>query len=563
MFRMNVTMKHLSSFFKTILPSLLRFPALHLLTLVAAAVSMTASVQTFERTEFYATLSFCLLFGAVLAFAAQLLAEKFLRERIKTQLALQAACALCVIPLFIYYKNFEESRLAVTSIFLALLAMCPFLLRFSQNENEILPNIFTAFFAAFIITMCVGCALSIIHWTLSTLFFSENSFDIYEAIWSFSFYAVALNTFVAYSSKKRDQIKIPKLCKIVFLYTLLPLYALLLLVLYCYLAKSAITLSIPMRDANTFISIATALYVLFYFCISYYDCKATKIFYKFCPWILLPLVAVQILISIDRIRAHGISPNRYAVVMYTLFTCIALALSFYKKGKFMFFVCPTLAAILLFAGASPLNIQNVPLWSQTRIMEKILNERGLLLNGKVDAKKAAEILTNEEREVLSRAYGKIRAFNKRPKWFETVQDKTELRREKDFEKTFGFKTKEEKKLSYYFELDVPSSRKISVPPSSDFYVLKSERNDEGPEKRVVKFAGKTYDLAKDIRPLLKIKEKDVDKTTESDPIYIDAGDGYTIVLTYVSASASEGEDRFSYCSVKGFAVKAEKNASNY
>lgn len=70
-------------------------------------------------------------------------------------------------------------------------------------------------------------------------------------------------------------------------------------------------------------------------------------------------------------------------------------------------------------------------------------------------------------------------------------------------------------------------------------------------------------MAKDIRPLLKIKEKDVDKTTESDPIYIDAGDGYTIVLTYVSASASEGEDRFSYCSVKGFAVKAEKNASNY
>ncbi len=524
---------------------------------------MTAAFKPFERIDFFTSLAFCLVFGAALAFAVQLLAEKLLEKRIKARLALQAACALFVIPLFIFYKNFEDARIAVTSIFFALLAICPFLLRFSQNENEILPNIFTAFFAAFIITMCVGCALSVIYWALSTLFFDKSEFDFYTAIWSFSFYAVALNTFVAYSSKKHEEIKIPKLCKIVFLYTLLPLYALLILVLYCYLAKSAITLSIPMRDANTFISIATALYVLFYFCLSYYDCKTTKIFYKFCPWILLPLVAVQILISIDRIRAHGISPNRYAVVMYTLFTCIALALSFYKKGKFMFFVCPTLAAILLFAGASPLNIQNVPLWSQTRIMEKILNERGLLLNGKVDAKKAAEILTNEEREVLSRAYEKIRVFNKRPKWFETVQDKTELRREKDFEKTFGFKTNEEKKLSYYFELDVPSSRKISVPPSSDFYVLKSERNDEGPEKRVVKFAGKTYDLAKDIRPLLKIKEKDVDKTTESDPIYIDAGDGYTIVLTYVSASASEGEDRFSYCSVKGFAVKAEKNASNY
>lgn len=545
------------------LPSFLRFPALHLLTLGAAAVLMTAAFKPFERIDFFTSLAFCLVFGAALAFAVQLLAEKLLEKRIKARLALQAACALFVIPLFIFYKNFEDARIAVTSIFFALLAICPFLLRFSQEENEILPNIFTALFAAFIIMMCVGCALSIIYWALSTLFFDKSEFDFYTAIWNFSFYAVALNTFVAYSSKKRDQIKIPKLCKIVFLYTLLPLYALLLLVLYCYLAKSAITLSIPMRDANTFISIATALYVLFYFCLSYYDCKATKIFYKFCPWILLPLVAVQILISIDRIRAHGISPNRYAVVMYTLFTCITLALSFYKKGKFMFFVCPTLAAILLFAGASPLNIQNVPLWSQTRIMEKILNERGLLLNGKVDAKKAAEILTNEEREVLSRAYGKIRVFNKRPKWFETVQDKTELRREKDFEKTFGFKTNEEKKLSYYFELDVPSSRKISVPPSSDFYVLKSERNDEGPEKRVVKFAGKTYDLAKDIRPLLKIREKDVDKTTESDPIYIDAGDGYTIVLTYVSASASEDENRFSYCSVKGFAVKAEKNASNY
>ena len=544
------------------LPSFLRFPALHLLTLGAAAVLMTAAFKPFERIDFFTSLAFCLVFGAALAFAVQLLAEKLLEKRIKARLALQAACALFVIPLFIFYKNFEDARIAVASIFFAVLAICPFLLRFSQKENEILPNIFTALFAAFIIMMCVGCALSIIYWALSTLFFDKSEFDFYTAIWSFSFYAVALNTFVAYSSKKHEEIKIPKLCKIVFLYTLLPLYALLILVLYCYLAKSAITLSIPMRDANTFISVATALYILFYFCLSYYDCKATRLFKKVCPFVLLPLVAVQILISIDRIRAHGISPNRYAVVMYTLFTCAAIALSFYKNGKRIFLLCPILAGLLVFAGASPLNIQNVPLWSQTRIMEKILNERALLADGKVDAKKAAEILTNEEREVLSRAYEKIRVFNKRPKWFESVQDKDELRREKDFEKTFGFRTNEEKKLSYYFELDVPSSKKISVPQASEFYVLEREKSDESPEKCLVKFSDKTYDLSKDIRPLLRLKEKDVDKITESEPIYIDAGDGYTIALTYACANASDGEGRFSYFFARGFAIKSERNGEN-
>ncbi len=520
----------------TLKPALLRFPAVYLLTLAIAFI-FSLDILFPLKKDFLDSLLTSLIFSGLSGFCLQLTAEKFLPLQKKVHILLQGIALLSALPVFFIYKNFEESHLAICSVCLAFLSVSPFLLSFSQKKNEIVLNIFSAAITAFIIMMCVGSALSIIFWTISTLLLKNPYNDIYSIIWIFSYTVVFHDTFLAFSSKNHAAIKIPKLCKIALLYILFPLYLLLILVLYVYLAKSIITLSIPMRETNTFISISSALFILFYLTLPHYDCTASRLYKKYAPAAIIPLVVVQIIISIDRIHAHGISTNRYAILMYTLFTCLALIFSFIKNGKHILAICPLLSLIFLISGISPLNIKKVPLWSQTRIMENVLSAHNLLVNGKIDKKRTAESLSSDERKILSRSYKKISAFKNRPFWFAKTDENKNYYFAKDFEDTFGFNLDDVNRTKdYYFKLSLPTSSKINLSGAKEIYILKEcAENQANPG--TVKYANHTLDISKKLKSCLKERPQDYnEQETEKDAIYIEDSHGFTLVLTQVEVS---------------------------
>ncbi len=476
-------------------------------------------------TEFLRKLIFALIWACVLAFPAGLCAEKFLKNRPKTRLAIQALCALSTIPVVLLMDRTQLITVCIVSLLFAFLAITPFLLAFSQDKDEIVLNISYSALAAFILMMCFGCAFSIIYRAVNELFLDGGDYSwwITSTIWTFSFFVVFIDTFTAYSSRSHNEIKIPRFCRVVFLYTLFPLYLILLLVLYAYLAKSIATLSIPMRQANGFISFATALFIIFQFTLPYYDCKASRLFRKYGAFALIPLIIVQIIISVDRIHAHGISPARYATVLYTIFSCAVVFLSFYKKGSRTLVLCPILAALCLFASFPPFNIINVPLWSQTGIMEKVLKAHGLLEDGSVNASECAKVLSPDEKEILIRAFGKIEILDKRPAWFK-----------EDFYQTFGFNTQEANGVDYYYKLQVPASESVDISDFSEIYIIQT------PGKNTVEFAGRSLDLTPSIKDRLRPSPQNRDdRKADTEPIYINAGDSFTLVITYVNAEANE------------------------
>ncbi|MBQ9539087.1 MAG: DUF4153 domain-containing protein [Treponema sp.] len=524
-------MKFFSSFFKSIKPAFFRFPAVYILsfatTAVYAAWQFLQEQGTNSDTDgIFARLIFALFWACIMAFPAGLSAEKFIKDKPLIRLAVQLFCALCAIPVFILMdaeRWGDFPQLCIFSLLLSFIAISPFLLGFTQDKNEIVLNISFSALAAFILMMCFGCALSIIYWAISQFFMDgELSSPITSCIWTFSFFIVFIDSFATYTARGHNEITIPRFCKVVFLYTLFPLYLVLMLVLYAYMAVSIATLSLPMREANGYISFATALFIVFQFTLPYYDCKASRIFRKFGAFALIPLIIVQIIISVDRIHAHGISPARYATVLYTLFSCAVVFLSFYKKGSKTLALCPILACLLIFASFSPLNIINVPLWSQTRIMEKVLNAHGLIEDGSVNASECAKVLSADEKEILVRAYGKIDSFDKRPDWFN-----------ENFEKTFGFNRYESDSKDYYYRLSVPSSERMDISSYSEIYLINNR------DKNIVEFAGRSFDITPYLKDYLLPSVSYDERITDKKPIYINAGDNFTLIITNLSAYADD------------------------
>ena len=531
-------MKFFSSIINTVKPAFMRFPFVYSLTVCGAASAM------FYDFESWGQLCFCFFYCALLAFCLQLLYERFFKEKSKIWYISQIASIFLVMPLFLLYKNVESSHLAIHSLFLAFLALCPFLLSFKQEKNEIVLNIFQSGFTASIITLIFLCALEIIYWAVNVLLFDSELTEGDELIVIFSYAGIFINTFIAYSSKNHEEIKISKLCKTLFLYILLPLFVIYIFVLYCYLAKSIVTFSIPMREANTFISIASALYLLFYLTLPYFECRQTVLFKKIGRFILIPLIVLQIVISADRIYAHGISPNRYAVLMYTVFSIAVILLSFVSHGSKMLYASPVLAFLIVFSGLSPLNIQKVPLMSQTKIMEKVLNSHNLLIDGQVDVESAKNLLTAEDREILLRAYGKIAGLNKKPDWFS--DDFKDLLKEDALT------------ADYYFKLNVPSSYSFKLPSFSEFYLLDTVRRKHDEYSGILTYGNYSFDITSEIKKRLVTSD---DEITEP---WVLKNYGFTIIITNLDAHIYDvplgqdpqfTEEELRITEISGFAIR--------
>ena len=506
--------------FKTIKPAFVRFPAVYVLFVALAAVSCI-STGNLLNNDISKKVFFALCWASITALSVQLAAEKFLPQRAKTRVILQCASTLTAIPAALLLQSTPRASIIIVSLLIAMVALLPFWLSFTQDKNNIALNIFVSAFASSVLMACVCCAIEIIYLASATLFLGGDHGDIIEYIWICSYFIVFLCSFTAFCTRRNEHIVIPSFCKVVFLYTLLPLYAVLLLILYLYLIKSIVTLSIPMREANIFISFATALFILFEFTLPRYDCKATELFHRYTPFALIPLIIVQIVISADRIHAHGISSARYAVLLYILFSAAAIFLSRYKNGEKMLLLCPIFAFLSLFASISSLNIISVPLKSQTRIMENVLNAHNLLQNGEVNAAECAKILSADEREILTRAYGKIEDFSTRPSWFK-----------EDFANTFGFNAGETAaKTDYYYWINVPSSKSLDVRSFTEIYRLRQS------DDNMITFANETIDIRAHLLPLLRVYDSYDKSTDDENPLVIHTDSGFTLILTQLKAYA--------------------------
>ncbi len=577
-------MKFIKNIAASLKPAVGRFPVTFLLGFVTAIVlsvmvhinfSDASSTQSDQLETILAALArttiWCMVFSCAAGLAVEQLARALFLSRKKQRRMITAfwlANLVLVVPMYFLWRiESERMYLAYGMTLFALVALCPYLLHFTQKDDEIVLNISFSALISSIISCCVGTGLTIIWMAFIILIHDfKDAEQVYLWIWIFTFFVVWIGCFVSYASKAHEDISIPKSCKVIFLYVLFPLYLLLLVVLYAYLAKCIITLSLPMREINLFASFASALYLLFYLTLSYYQTKAVRLFTRFGAFVLLPLIAVQCYISVDRILAHGVSIARYASVLYITFSIVVIFLSFVKKGKFMLYCCPVLAALALFSSLTPWNLIDVPFRSQTGIIIHTLEKHGLFVDGRILAERTAAELSDEDKNTIIRAYHKLLDTEREPDWYVHIADEADKNgggAHFDFEETFGFaqrKYGEAERRQWVFKLEMPAHDAIAISPYTELYQLYFENANYN---TILKYADCRFDMREKFTELWKESAAAGGKKQLSEPLVFSDSRGYTVFITFMSMSIWGTEDEFwekvnegdFYSSVRGFACR--------
>lgn len=365
-------MKFLNQFAATIKPTLFRFPATFLLS---ALITIFASYETFQTGTDENSFSFIIGKSLCWAFAlsvfSRLALEKVLSSFKKKNIFLFISQIVCVGLAFFPGYNFcnhnsERFYLVYFGTISALLVICPYLLSFSQDKEKVIPNIICALMISFLLAFCVGFGLCVIALSVDKLIYNFNNENVYITLCFIASCFFFPCTFLSYTTKKNEDISIPKTLKVIVLYTLFTLYCILILVLYLYLIKSLVVRELPSGKINPFVSVATVLYLFFYLSLGNYKNKATSFFYIYGSIFLIVLILVQIIAFSIRISAYGFTPARVASLYYIIFSTIFCVLPLVKKGKYMQAVFPIFAFICILGSLTPLNILDVAERSQQK-----------------------------------------------------------------------------------------------------------------------------------------------------------------------------------------------------
>ena len=607
-------------------PALLRFPALFVLGLV---VSVCLSLQSASWRLFYTAgmdsdslqwhemaarrnafesllRSFALpgLWGMALSVLLQLLCERINHLRLKQSRLLPllvqgAVCVLSLFPASLFFRG-DTSLMWIVffGVFAALCAGIAFVLMRSGDAELVVPNCVMASLIAGIACGCVSAGGSLVYLAVKLLLVSvpEAVDEVigYLILFTPSF-VVFTGLFVAYTTRPAEEISIPKAYRVIMLYILLPLYTLLVAVLYGYLLKSLVTRTMPSGKINPFVSCATAFYLFFYFAVSMYKTRFVELFRKAGPFVLLPLVAIQCLAFGLRVSAYSYTQARAASLLYIVFSVACLVLAVLRRGKYMAFAPCLLAVFLLVGSIGPLNIKACAVRSQSARIFRIYRSHNLAVGGEGASRKLSE----EEKAVIVDAWRCLDAEEDRYAWAEGARYESDALRyairngalvservvRYDFDRLFGFPYSAEYGKSHGYVLAYRTDTSEEALDVSSFHAVWQLENlyemkdgtaidedaDDSPNRICVGYGRRhsedwehSYDITDELYSRLERMDWDeslgaiADAPCHEERLFLSMPDGTTLVLTQVEREChydADGKLTFDNASVRGYACR--------
>lgn len=222
--------------------------------------------------------------------------------------------------------------------------------------------------------------------------------------------------------------------RVLIIYILLPIFTIYALIIYLYFGKIVFTKEIPQGGVVNLILWFSLLEVALMFILGKVnEIKPVKLFKKYFPIIMLPLLCILFYAIIFRIRDYGITENRYFVLAGGIF-CLSSNLYYMIYRKNSNITIPIILAIIaIISTVGPMSAYRISAESQNMRMKKIL-ERNKMLSGQgiipsenIDSKDKWQIvdITN------------YMTTNHRPWEFEYVPINY-TNTDSEFEKVFGF-----------------------------------------------------------------------------------------------------------------------------
>ena len=552
----NSSMKSINNFFSAIFSFIKRYP---IMSFVSVFVFSASCLYIFQKTE-ADSVFIRILCGSVLSAVFCLLsmfitenktASSVITKSFKTfdSYALQNVFSFLLSMLgffagflFMYFKNYESYSYMR---FFGLISVCSALIVFLYSQREEMPIsvLVRDFLVSIQISLILFAALSIVIAAVYFLFFRGIAAieKIYYTAFALCSSIVFLHIFTSMLfGGVKDFDKTGKIFKVVMVYVLLPVYAALLVVLYIYLAKVCIVRKL---QTNWFISLASAAFIFFYFCLTEYkENTLVKLFYKAGKFILIPLFVIQCIAFAVRINEYGFTAPRYFSLAYIIFSIVFTVITIVKNDMFAKYGFLLLSAFIFISTLTPFNALNMSYKNQLHRMTSILSKAGLYekSSGVKKVSDAEDIISKDDMQKLRSAYNFLRRDKKRPEWIkDSAVD------------TFGFEIKSEEyspcKNMKFFNYEM-YSKSADIKGFNKLFTFEQYlySNEKSTIELSIKAGGKEYDISEFLLTL------DEDKEYES--ISYTAPDGNNIIFTDLSYSYDNDKKKYTRLSMTGFVL---------
>lgn len=411
-----------------------RFPLTLLYAIVGSFTAIYAVGINFSEHELEKTLA-CIIMvcslGLTLSFSITIFSERNGYPPAKIFL-LQGIALLLLAGYYFFIRNYfvqiEFIRYALINVALHLFASFAAytgsnnLTGFWQfNKALFLRLFFSAIYSA---TLYLGICLAMA--AVDQLFKVKIDGKNYFRLWVFITGIFNTWFFLAGVPKNLQDLNssedYPKGLKIFTQYVLLPLVTLYLLILYTYMGKILIQQSLPKGWVSYLVigfSVAGVLALLLIYPIRNKEGNNwIRIFSKWFYGALYPLVIMLFVAIGRRISDYGITENRYFIIVLALWLAAVSTYFLFSKEQNIKRIPLSLCLIALLCSFGPWGAFSVSEKNQFGILEKILTENKVLVNGKVDAKHPEVNDTVAERVTsIVKYFDEMHGFDKFRPWF--------------------------------------------------------------------------------------------------------------------------------------------------
>jgi len=313
-------------------------------------------------------------------------------------------CAITAVASFFLIKvNYESLYMimAYVGIMIALICFIFFVLMRGDNRDLVFPKLVSSSIFAGAICSIVSSGLSTCLAAFEALIFSfENFFKVYALVLLFVWIVCYVNIFLSFIPKKDVEIQPSKIFRAFVLYAGLPIYILLIGILLLYLAKIVITFNMPVGEINWFASFASLFFIFFLLSVRQYNEKIAKLFSKFGGYFLFPVLIMQAIAVFERINAYGLTTPR-TISLVLIVISVLFILGSIIVPKHLNKIALLSGLIVLLVTITPLNVIDMPIKSQTAILENVLVKNHMIKDGKVVPN---ENISDDDAKIISSSY---------------------------------------------------------------------------------------------------------------------------------------------------------------
>lgn len=411
-------MSKVSNFFKTITINLkttvVRFPVVILiLAFISTIISLLIENSFPLKEQLFTRYIFAGIFGVFLGIAIQFLLERF-EHLSKYQLIMRASTVLfAVLYFFLLTSEDRFSQAMVIRLFIcsfALFAVYLFLpsAKGAVDFGKIALVHFKVAFTSLLYGFVLFLGLNAIYFAIDLLLFKlDNNIPGHIGNIVFIFFTPVyyLSLLPKFNSKSElDEKKnieaslYPRVLEILVSYIVIPLITVFSAVLIVYFLKILFTGIWPVGQVGPMVLCYSAVGLLIYILGSSLNNRFVLLFRKLFPFVLIPLVLMQLVSSYIRINAYGITEFRYYVVLFGIFSIICAIYLIFSKRKNPNMIVLLAACFAIISIIPPVDAFNISKNSQENRIEEILIKNNMLIDNNVIPNSS---ISNEDKSELT------------------------------------------------------------------------------------------------------------------------------------------------------------------